>query len=324
MPRYVAADRPGHHLDPVHPVRPERAARVGGPGRAPAALPAARLGRARRRGDLAQRQPGGAGGARAGRRRPASSSPRSASPTSARPPCCGTARPAVRSATPSSGRTPAPADLVAASSAGDEGPDRFRERCGLPLAPYFAGPRLAWLLDHTPGLRARAERGEVLFGTMETWLIWNLTGGPDGGVHVTDVTNASRTMLMDIAHAALGRRAARGDGRPAGGAAGDPLLQRGLRHRRPRCCRARRSPPRSATSRRRCSARPASPPARRSARTAPAASCCSTPAPRSSAPSTAAHHGRLPARRRAGARTRSRARSRSPARSCSGSATASA
>jgi glycerol kinase len=89
------------------------------------------------------------------------------------------------------------ADLVQ-ELAGEHGPDRFRDRCGLPLAPYFAGPRLRWLLDHTPGLRQRAERGEVLFGTMETWLIWQLTGGPDGGVHVTDVTNASRTMLMDI------------------------------------------------------------------------------------------------------------------------------
>ena len=82
--------------------------------------------------------------------------------------------------------------------AGSEGADRFRDRCGLPLAPYFAGPRLAWLLEHVKGLRTRAERGEVLFGTMETWLVWNLTGGPDGGVHVTDVTNASRTMLMGI------------------------------------------------------------------------------------------------------------------------------
>ena len=78
------------------------------------------------------------------------------------------------------------------------GADRFRDRCGLPLAPYFAGPRLAWLLEHEKGLRERAERGEVLFGTMDTWLVWNLTGGPDGGVHVTDVTNASRTMLMGI------------------------------------------------------------------------------------------------------------------------------
>ena len=89
------------------------------------------------------------------------------------------------------------ADLVQ-ELAGEHGPDRFRDRCGLPLAPYFAGPRLTWLLDRDPALRERAERGEVLFGTMETWLIWNLTGGPDGGVHVTDVTNASRTMLMGI------------------------------------------------------------------------------------------------------------------------------
>ena len=82
--------------------------------------------------------------------------------------------------------------------AGEHGPDRFRDRCGLPLASYFAGPRLAWLLDHTRGLRERADNGEVLFGTMETWLIWKLTGGPEGGVHITDVTNASRTMLMGI------------------------------------------------------------------------------------------------------------------------------
>jgi glycerol kinase len=67
-------------------------------------------------------------------------------------------------------------------------------RSGLPLASYFSAPRLSWILDETPGLRERAERGEVLFGTMESWLIWNLTGG----VHVTDVTNASRTMLLNL------------------------------------------------------------------------------------------------------------------------------
>src|SRR5690606_7655078 len=72
------------------------------------------------------------------------------------------------------------------------------ERSGLPLATYFSAPRIRWTLDHTPGLRERAERGEVLFGTMESWLIWNLTGGADGGVHVTDVTNAGRTQLMDL------------------------------------------------------------------------------------------------------------------------------
>ncbi|GIE75264.1 glycerol kinase [Actinoplanes philippinensis] len=69
------------------------------------------------------------------------------------------------------------------------------ETSGLPLATYFSGPRLRWMLDHTPGLRERAERGEVLCGTMETWLIWNLTGRAQ---HVTDVTNASRTMLLDV------------------------------------------------------------------------------------------------------------------------------
>jgi glycerol kinase len=73
-----------------------------------------------------------------------------------------------------------------------------RERTGLELAGYFAGPRLRWVLDAVPGARARAERGELLFGTMESWLVWNLTGGTDGGVHVTDVTNASRTLLMDV------------------------------------------------------------------------------------------------------------------------------
>ncbi|MEV4300351.1 glycerol kinase GlpK [Microbispora rosea] len=73
-----------------------------------------------------------------------------------------------------------------------------RERCGLPLATYFSAPTIRWLLDDTDGLRERAERGDVLFGTMESWLIWNLTGGPDGGVHVTDVTNASRTLLMNL------------------------------------------------------------------------------------------------------------------------------
>jgi glycerol kinase len=79
------------------------------------------------------------------------------------------------------------------------GADKVRELCGLPLATYFTAPRLRWLLDTTPGLRDRAERGDVLFGTMDSWLIWNLTGGVDGGSHVTDVTNASRTMLMNLA-----------------------------------------------------------------------------------------------------------------------------
>ncbi|WP_024804019.1 glycerol kinase GlpK [Nocardia sp. BMG51109] len=79
------------------------------------------------------------------------------------------------------------------------GAERIRDLCGLPPATYFAAPRLRWMLDTVPGLRERAERGDVLFGTMESWLIWNLTGGIDGGLHVTDVTNASRTLLMNLA-----------------------------------------------------------------------------------------------------------------------------
>ena len=71
-------------------------------------------------------------------------------------------------------------------------------RTGLPLTGYFSGPKLRWILDHDPAVRARAERGDLLFGTMDCWLTWNLTGGVDGGLHVTDVTNASRTMLMNL------------------------------------------------------------------------------------------------------------------------------
>ncbi|MET7933087.1 glycerol kinase GlpK [Streptomyces sp. NPDC005322] len=78
------------------------------------------------------------------------------------------------------------------------GDDFFLDRCGLSPTTYFSAPRIRWLFDHVNGLRERAERGEVLFGTMESWLIWNLTGGPAGGLHITDATNASRTMLMNI------------------------------------------------------------------------------------------------------------------------------
>jgi glycerol kinase len=74
------------------------------------------------------------------------------------------------------------------------GAERYRERVGLPLATYFAGPKVRWILDNVDGARARAERGELAFGTIDSWLVWNLSGG----VHVTDPTNASRTMLMDL------------------------------------------------------------------------------------------------------------------------------
>jgi glycerol kinase len=83
--------------------------------------------------------------------------------------------------------------------ASEGGPDRFRDKTGLPIATYFSGPKLRWMLDQFDGLRADAQGGEAIFGTIDTWLIWWLTGGPDGGAFVTDVTNASRTLMMNIA-----------------------------------------------------------------------------------------------------------------------------
>jgi glycerol kinase len=78
------------------------------------------------------------------------------------------------------------------------GQDRFRAKTGLPLATYFSGLKIRWILENVPGIQALAEAGEVLFGNIDTFLLWNLTGGPNGGVHVTDVTNASRTQLMNL------------------------------------------------------------------------------------------------------------------------------
>jgi glycerol kinase len=89
-------------------------------------------------------------------------------------------------------------DRLVDQLAREGGQDRFRATTGLPLATYFSGPKIEWILDHVEGARAGAERGDMLFGTMDTWLIWNLTGGRNGGIHVTDVSNASRTMLMNL------------------------------------------------------------------------------------------------------------------------------
>ena len=107
-------------------------------------------------------------------------------------------------------------DGIVAELARDGGQDRFRAKVGLPLATYFSGPKLRWILEAVPGARSKAEAGDLLFGTIDSWVIWNLTGGAgaaggssaagsggrgvgDGrGVHVTDVSNASRTMLMDL------------------------------------------------------------------------------------------------------------------------------
>ncbi|WP_409466773.1 glycerol kinase GlpK [Amycolatopsis sp. GA6-003] len=78
------------------------------------------------------------------------------------------------------------------------GQERYRSKTGLPLATYFSGPKIKWILDNVEGARARAEAGDLVFGNMDTWVLWNMTGGTDGGVHVTDPTNASRTLLMDL------------------------------------------------------------------------------------------------------------------------------
>jgi glycerol kinase len=90
-------------------------------------------------------------------------------------------------------------DRICDELARDGGQDRFRQKVGLPLATYFSGPKIKWMIDNVPGVREGAESGDIVFGNMDTWVVWNLTGGPDGGVHITDPTNASRTMLMNLA-----------------------------------------------------------------------------------------------------------------------------
>jgi len=91
-------------------------------------------------------------------------------------------------------RTKSICDQLAASG----GQDRFRAKVGLPLATYFSGPKIQWILENVPGVRGAAERGDALFGNLDTWIIWWLTGGPEEGSHITDVTNASRTLLMNL------------------------------------------------------------------------------------------------------------------------------
>jgi len=91
-------------------------------------------------------------------------------------------------------RTQAIVDRLAA----DGGVERFKGTVGLPLATYFSGTKIVWILENVEGAREAAEAGDLIFGTTDTWILWNLTGGVDGGVHATDVTNASRTMFMDL------------------------------------------------------------------------------------------------------------------------------
>jgi glycerol kinase len=90
-------------------------------------------------------------------------------------------------------------DKLCAELEGDAGQDRFRLKTGLPIATYFSGPKVRWILDNVDGARERAQSGDLVFGNIDTWCIWNLTGGTDGGLHITDPSNASRTMLMNLA-----------------------------------------------------------------------------------------------------------------------------
>ena len=89
-------------------------------------------------------------------------------------------------------------DAICRRLSAEHGQDRFREKTGLPIATYFSGPKVRWILDEVPEARTAARKGTALFGTIESWIIWWLTGGPNGGAHVTDVTNASRTLMMNL------------------------------------------------------------------------------------------------------------------------------
>ncbi len=89
-------------------------------------------------------------------------------------------------------------DQICSQLAEDGGQDRFRRKTGLPIATYFSGPKIKWLLENVPGLRQATNEGQALFGNIDTWILWNLTGGVNGGLHLTDVTNASRTLLMNL------------------------------------------------------------------------------------------------------------------------------
>jgi glycerol kinase len=177
-------------------------------------------------------------------------------------------------------------DTICNTLAKDGGQDRFRAKVGLPLATYFSGPKIRWILDNVPGARERAEKGEILFGNIDTWVIWNLTGGPNGGAHVTDVTNASRTMLMNLEtldwdDEILGimgvPKAMLPEVRPPAKFMALPWA----------IWQASRSLATWATSRPRSSDRPATTPARPKTPMARVASCCSTPAPSPSSPRAA-------------------------------------
>ncbi len=165
-------------------------------------------------------------------------------------------------------------DKICTELESEGGQDRFRDKTGLPIATYFSGPKVRWILENVDGAREKAEAGDLIFGNIDTWCLWNLTGGTDGGLHYTDPSNASRTMLMDLSTldwdddlcSAIGVPRAmlpeiHSSSEVYGEIKSGPLA--GVR-----------SPATSATSRRPPSARPATPSARRRTPTARATSCC--------------------------------------------------
>ena len=135
-------------------------------------------------------------------------------------------------------------DTIINEFARDGGQDRLRDKVGLPLATYFSGPKVKWILDNVDGARAKAEAGDLLFGNIDTWCIWNLTGGTNGGVHVTDVSNASRTMLMHLETLDWDNDILSLMGIPRSMLPQNPAVQRRVRqgHRRPRRDPDRRRP----------------------------------------------------------------------------------
>ena len=168
-------------------------------------------------------------------------------------------------------------DTIINQFAREGGQDRFRDRVGLPLATYFAGPKARWMLDHVAGAREAAERGDLCFGTIDTFLVWWLSGGPQGGAFVTDVTNASRTMLMNLQTLDWDDRDAGGYADSTRDPARDPAVEPGLCGARKVISKVFRSPVSWAISRLRWSARPAIVRVRPRIPMAPATLCCSTP-----------------------------------------------
>ena len=123
-----------------------------------------------------------------------------------RDPCC--ARTDLESRFAFSCAVPSTDRIVSALERESKG-DVIRQKSGLPPATYFSGGKIQWILENVLGVRADAEAGEALFGNTDSWVMWNLTGGVGGGVHVTDVTNASRTMLMNLETLEIGRASCR-------------------------------------------------------------------------------------------------------------------